>query len=245
MISRLVDIMLAATGVFSVRPEMIPAGVTPRTGVIFLHGIGRSNASMLLLQKACVQKGYATLNIDYPSRRYDIPTLARLLRPQVDEFMARYETCHLVGHSMGGLLIRAMFTHTEFRNSGAVITLGSPHHGSRVADVMCKIPIVRGWMGPALGDLREKDGFWQHLSPLWGSYHLSIAGNCSIDPICGFILKNEPHDGKVAVSSTMQSGVQHMTLPVSHVAMTLRSCVINAVVNKVEEFHMKNIDIPL
>jgi hypothetical protein len=57
-------------------------------GVVLLHGISRTALSFRKMQAALEAAGFATLNIDYPSRRYALEALAEHIRPAVALFAA-------------------------------------------------------------------------------------------------------------------------------------------------------------
>src|SRR5690348_14211051 len=59
-----------------------------REGVVLLHGIARSSASMRLMERACRRAGFLTLNVDYPSRKLPLEDLAAMMHPAVSAFAA-------------------------------------------------------------------------------------------------------------------------------------------------------------
>lgn len=73
--------------------------------VVLLHGLARTSASLNTMQEA----GYATANIDYPSREHAIEELAGIA---IEEGLAmcrsqeNIEKIYLVTHSLGGTLVR-------------------------------------------------------------------------------------------------------------------------------------------
>ncbi len=71
-------------------------------GVILLHGLGRTSASMEPLARTLRRDGHSVLNLDHPTRRAGIATLA----DHVEAASARWRAdgtgaLHLVGHSLG------------------------------------------------------------------------------------------------------------------------------------------------
>src|SRR3546814_7071633 len=75
--------------------------------VLLLHGLARTPRSMAGLARALEGAGYAIVNHGYPSRRHDIATLTAQLRAVLAGLPAIDGRTHIVGHSLGGLLIRA------------------------------------------------------------------------------------------------------------------------------------------
>jgi alpha-beta hydrolase superfamily lysophospholipase len=76
-------------------------------GVVLLHGIARSSASLKRLEQALRASGFATLKIDYASRSKPIAALADDIHPAIARFAERETPLHFVSHSMGGLVARA------------------------------------------------------------------------------------------------------------------------------------------
>src|SRR5690606_34995097 len=85
---------------------MLPAGVFAQDCVVLLHGLGRTDMSLLLMEEALRSLDFATVSDTYPSM--DQP---------IDELIAHVDTAaaqcgktdriHFVTHSMGGIVLRA------------------------------------------------------------------------------------------------------------------------------------------
>jgi len=73
-------------------------------GVILLHGIARTARSLRKFEKALRQVGFATLNLDYASRKKPLEALAEEIHLPVAAFAQHHGPIHFVAHSMGGLL---------------------------------------------------------------------------------------------------------------------------------------------
>jgi pimeloyl-ACP methyl ester carboxylesterase len=129
----------------------------------------------------------------------------------------RGDTVHLVGHSLGGVLIRAMLESHLPARLGRVVCLGAPLRGSRTAARLARVPGGRRLIGRCLSDVNACGGFsaWQD-----GVEAGSIAGSLPFG--VGRLLGpfREPNDGTVAVAETEIAGLaDHIVLPVSHVAL--------------------------
>ena len=129
----------------------------------------------------------------------------------------RGDTVHLVGHSLGGVLICAMLESRLPARLGRVVCLGSPLRGSRTAARLARWPGGPRLIGRCLADVHARGGFdaWRA-----GVEVGSIAGRIPLG--VGRLLGpfREPNDGTVAVAETVIAGLaDHVVLPVSHVAL--------------------------
>lgn len=188
--------------------------------IIFLHGIARTSASMRKLADFFANKGYKTINVDYPSTKFQLSELVEFVRPTVERAAhdAEEGRLHFVGYSMGGLLIRALLKRYRPHNLGRVVMFGTPNHGSEVADFVKKWPLYRRFYGPAgqqlITDQTEIAALFDKVD-----YELGIiAGDRSIDPVSSAIIGfNRPNDGKVSVESTKLAGAAgHIVIPATH-----------------------------
>jgi pimeloyl-ACP methyl ester carboxylesterase len=187
-------------------------------GVVLLHGISRTALSFRKMQLALERAGFATLNLDYASRRKALEALAEDIHPAIQRFADSIDTSvHFVGHSMGGLLARVYIGRYRPKRLGRVVMLGTPNGGSEIADRLKNFGAFRAFFGPAgqqLGTQRSAvdDAM---LPPI--DYPVGvIAGNRSIDPVAGTMLP-KPHDGRVSVANTRLDGMaDHIIVETSH-----------------------------
>ena len=187
-------------------------------GVILLHGISRTALSFRKMQAALEAAGFATLNIDYPSRRHALEALAEHIHPAVALFSAESEgQLHFVGHSMGGLLARVYISKYRPERLGRVVMLGTPNGGSEIADRLKNVALYRAWFGPAGAQLvTRRDAATSALFPPVDYPVGIIAGNRSIDPTSSLLLP-KPHDGRVSVENTKLDGMaDHTVIGASH-----------------------------
>ena len=122
---------------------------------------------------------------------------------------------HLVGHSLGGLVILKMLSrHPEFE-PGRVVFLGSPIHGSRAARKMQKIPGASTLLGKIKADLEK--GFD-------GSFAAREAGMIAGTRPVGLGLfvggLGGPGDGTVALAETRAEWLrEHYELDLTHTGL--------------------------
>jgi pimeloyl-ACP methyl ester carboxylesterase len=190
-------------------------------GVVLLHGIGRTHRWLKKLERALQQAGFATLNLDYASRKKPLDCLAADIDGPMRLFAA--ETCgslHLVGHSMGGLLARVYIAKYRPARLGRVVMLGTPNGGSEIADRLHDLALYRTYYGPAGQQLTTRlDPALSSLPP--PDYDVGIiAGNRSIAPVASLFRMPKPNDTMVSVASTGLDGMtDHVVVRASHAGL--------------------------
>ena len=109
--------------------------------VVLLHALGRTRRSMRRLDGALRREGFETRNLAYPSFAAPVPALGERVADRIRDAWpdgsgtgAGAPTLHLVGHSMGGILIRWMLAHRPPPRLGRVVLIAAPNKGSRLAD---------------------------------------------------------------------------------------------------------------
>ncbi|MEW1548132.1 esterase/lipase family protein [Streptomyces tsukubensis] len=139
-------LLLYPSGLTDERPAPSAAGSPPRP-VIMLHGFADNRSVFVLLRRSLARHGWRDLQcLNYSPLTCDIRAAARLLGRHVEEVCARsgQDGVDLVGHSLGGLIARyysqCLGGDLRVRN---VVTLGTPHSGTRVAPLASAHPIVR------------------------------------------------------------------------------------------------------
>ncbi|MBR0801051.1 alpha/beta fold hydrolase [Bradyrhizobium jicamae] len=187
-------------------------------GVVLLHGISRTARSFRRMELALQAAGFATLNLDYDSRRKSLGALADDIDPAIAPFASRLEgSVHFVCHSMGGLLARAYLARHRPPRLGRVVMLGTPNGGSEIADRLKNLAAYRAFFGPAGQQLvTSRDAATRALLPAIDYPTGIIAGNRSIYPITSIALPR-PHDGRVSVANTRLDGMtDHIVIRTSH-----------------------------
>ena len=180
--------------------------------MVLIHGLFMSGREMALLRRQLAVAGFSTRQFSYPSVRVSPAVAARLL----GDFVAGIEApvVHYVAHSLGGLVLRH-FLHgdADGRHPGRVVTLATPHQGSRAAQAIAQTALGRRLLGRSieqglLGDV-----------PAWPDQRALgvIAGSRGIG-LGRFLARLDlPHDGTVAAAETeLSAATDRITLPVSH-----------------------------
>ncbi|MCK1651932.1 alpha/beta fold hydrolase [Bradyrhizobium sp. 149] len=207
--------------------EVPQSGEARYPGVVLLHGIARTSASLIKLERALQASGFATLNIDYASRRKAIAALADDIHPEVARFAERDAPLHFVAHSMGGLVARAYIAKYRPDRLAGVVMLGTPNGGSEVADLLRGSRLYRAFYGPAGLELTTGATTGSDALPAVDYPVGVIAGNRFIDPVAGLFVLPKPNDGRVSVQSAMLAGMtDHITVKASHTGLPRRAIAI-------------------
>lgn len=189
-------------------------------GVVLLHGIARTARSLKKLERALQAAGFATLNIDYASRKRPIAALAEEIHPAIAPFAERDAPLHFVAHSMGGLVARAYLAKHRPARLGRVVMLGTPNSGSEVADLLRRTPLYRAFYGPAGLELTTALAGEPGSLPAVDYPVGIIAGDRFVDPVAGHLVLPKPNDGRVSTQSAMLAGMaDHLVVHATHTGL--------------------------
>jgi pimeloyl-ACP methyl ester carboxylesterase len=186
--------------------------------VVLLHGFAGLPVMNQPLARRLRRLGYETRLLGYDSWGKSLPEICGRLAPRLAMIAtAARGPLHLVGHSMGGLVARALIQRQRPANLGRVVMLGTPNSGSELADFAARWAITKAILGKAEPALitRRPAGFDALLGTV--DYPVGIvAGNRPISLGWSRLFPG-PHDGKVSVASTrLASAADHIVLPLAH-----------------------------
>ena len=186
--------------------------------VLLVHGLFMRATMLRPMMAQLRRRGYRCLALTYPTRKQTLHDSVAQHLPRIVEF-ADDAPLFAIGHSLGGLYIRHLHQQWPQRlAAGRVVTLGTPHLGSKVGRYFYERP----WRRRILGHCWEQglDGnapAWDAAIPL-----LSIAGTKAIGvgSALGIFAADEPNDGTVAVSETeLPQAAAFYRLHTSHSAL--------------------------
>ena len=205
--------------------------------IILIHGLFMNNLVMNYLRINLQNKGYYTLSFSYPTIRNSMQentaNLAKFI--ELQDFNKKYENLplHFVGHSLGGLLIRLLYEEYPHFFTGRIVTLGTPHQGSLIADLLQKNHFSNKLLSRAY--LHSLDG---NLPPWKGIVDLgSIAGTRAIG-IGNLFNLPEPNDGTVLEEETKLINMRdHTSINCSHTTLIYSRKVCNKIDNFLQHGH--------
>ena len=185
------------------------------TVVVYVHGLWLTGIEGSFLRKRLGNDLKAqTRAFSYASVASSISANARALGAFLNALNA--DTLHLVGHSLGGLVILKLFESGEGARlpPGRLVFLGSPLNGSRAALNLARVPFGKTLLGRGVKEelLTPRVRRWD------GQRELGvIAGNLSLGlgRLVGAF--GAPSDGTIFVEETQLAGItEHLIMPVSH-----------------------------
>src|SRR6204780_559621 len=133
------------------------------TLVVYVHGLWLSgNEAGILLRRLSRELNAKTRAFSYPSVTSNISDSAQALGKFLSQ--QRAETLHLVGHSLGGLVILKLFESGKGAQlpPGRIVLLGSPLNGSRAAQNLARLPFGKKILGRGVHEelLTERPRRW-------------------------------------------------------------------------------------
>ncbi|MFE9447243.1 esterase/lipase family protein [Streptomyces sp. NPDC006739] len=212
-------IMLYPTGLVQERRSPAPpapdgaAQLPVQSGppVLLLHGFIDNRSVFVLLRRSLAQHGRQRIeSLNYSPLTCDIRTAAELLGRHVEEICERTGSRRLdiVGHSLGGLIARYYVQRLggDLRVR-TLVTLGTPHSGTRVVPLANAHPIVRQMRPgsevmeeltrPAPGCRTRFVSFWSDLDSLMDPLETACVDHPDLD-----------------AQNIRVTGIGHLALPV-------------------------------
>lgn len=186
----------------------------PAETVLLLHGLWVGGLAMGWLSRALRGAGFATRVVAYRSMSGSPDEHVERLAQAVVE--ARDGRTHLLGHSMGGVVVLRYLLDRSPSGLGRVLLLGTPALGCKAA-----LAFERQAWGPVL--LGESLALWRARFPgaLDARFDVgAVAGSHAFGLGALFVPLPGPGDGVVRVDETRIPGLRdHIVLPVSHTGM--------------------------
>ncbi len=182
--------------------------------LLLAHGLGRTPLSLFGLSSALRRAGHHTRFFGYLPPLESLPRIVHRLAATLRDLSRSGEPVGLVGHSLGGLLLRMAIAEVPELRVHHLVMLGTPNSGTRTARLAWRwFPPFRLYTRDC-GRLLTSHGALANLPPLTVPFTL-IAGTSGPrgrwSPF-----GNEPNDGVVGVAETRLQGSEPQLFPAVH-----------------------------
>jgi pimeloyl-ACP methyl ester carboxylesterase len=187
------------------------------SAVVYVHGLWMVGAEGQLLRRRLRHEcGFDFYTFPYGSVRTPLGQIVEALGAMLQQLPGRQ--VHLLGHSLGGLIILECLRRYRIERPGRVVLLGSPLLGCRTAARLGRLRLARPLLGRAVCEqlLAPQPRRWtseRELGVISGSMPLGF----------GHLVRlrfGEENDGTIGVSETQIPGAKaYLTLPVSHLGL--------------------------
>src|SRR6185437_8380124 len=187
------------------RRHRIAASVTAMSvALVYVHGLWLGGGEAWWLRRRLARDLEAQESaFSYPSIAADVTTNAAALGAFLGA--TRADTLHLVGHSLGGLVILKLFEQGAGPDlpPGRIVLLGPPLRGSRAARNLARLPFGKKILGRGIQEeaLAVRDRCWSRRRELG-----VIAGDLGLGAGQLFGKLGAPSDGTVTVEETQIEG---------------------------------------
>ncbi|MGW3942317.1 esterase/lipase family protein [Streptomyces phaeochromogenes] len=199
------------TGTGKERGDTTRLPTPTRPPVVLLHGFIDNRSVFVMLRRSLAQHGRQQIeSLNYSPLTCDIRTAAELLGRHIEEICERTgrHEVDIVGHSLGGLIARyyvqCLGGDVRVRT---LVTLGTPHSGTRVVPLMNAHPIVRQ-MRPGSGVLDELCQPAPHCRTRFVSFWSDL--DQLMEPLETACIEHPD----LLVQNVRVSGIGHLALPV-------------------------------
>jgi pimeloyl-ACP methyl ester carboxylesterase len=181
--------------------------------ILLVHGLGRTPLSLFGLASALRRAGHHTRFFAYFPTLESLPRIVRRLTTRLHALAEAGRPVGLVGHSLGGLLLRLALVRVPELKVHHFVMLGTPNRGSRMARLAWRwLPfrVLTRECGRFLATLDESNPL-----PALSVPYSVIAGTRGPS---GRLLPfgSEPNDVIVSVAETTIDAARCTTRPVFH-----------------------------
>lgn len=217
-------ILLPAGKVVQVKNNHTPhTPLQKKHPVIMVHGLFHNCSAWFFYKHWLKQAGFPDSTSFFYSSAKPFETVAQELDAYLDNLFKKHPDVKpiLLGHSLGGLLIRNWIGHSEHsRKVAGVITLGAPMLGSKLATFsVIALGQQLGYNGALIRQIQETESIPQ--IPCYAIY----------SPVDNMVLPQHS-------VSTAPAGWQAVqTAPISHLAMLSHKPTAELAISYVRSFH--------
>lgn len=179
-----------------------------KSAVVLVHGIWMTPLEMGCLARRLRHCGFSVYRFGYASVRQSPQQNAR----QLQGFLAglKEDVVHLVGHSLGGIVLLHLFDQFPVQRPGKVVFLGTPLRGSALAKRIAASRLLRPLLGRAaergvLGDVPAWQGERETMM-------IAATRRMGLGTLLMPFALPSPSDGTVSVAETQATWLSHHRL---------------------------------
>jgi pimeloyl-ACP methyl ester carboxylesterase len=172
--------------------------------IVIVHGLGNNANTMRSITKYLNENSLPTIAITYPSTEARLEECAGYLN-EVLQSMDQVERFHLVGFSMGGLVIRSWLKHHDDPRLDRIVFIGSPHYGAELADRLLTSQAFTSLLGPGAMQLRSDSDAGSGALPVPNQEFAVIAGAAGTTMGMNPLIPGDD-DGMVSLASAKLAG---------------------------------------
>ena len=183
--------------------------------IVVVHGLWTPVLLMRWLGRRLRGHGYRVRYFGYPTVHGSVADAADRLADFIGH--GGDGRCHVVAHSLGGLVTLSLIHRHPDVRVGRIVALGTPFKGAYMARVVAGLPFGRTLLGRSLD--KALDG--RAPAEIPAGYEVGvIAGTNPVGPGLPFSRLERPHDGVVSVNETVIAGTRaHHSIPVTHLGL--------------------------
>ena len=190
-----------------------------RVRVLLIHGLGRTPLSLLGLARELRRDDHHPQLVGYIGAVESYNAIVSRVRSRLQAAARTGEPYAAVGHSLGGLIVRAALGDwpAELAAPRCVVMLGTPNRVPRLARHLRAWRLYR-WINGEAGQLLAQPEFFARLPA--PTVPLTVIAGTKGWPRAVSFFGGEPNDGVVAVAETrLGTAATVVELPASHTFM--------------------------
>lgn len=117
--------------------------VTKKDLIVLVHGFCKGAEDMQFWKEYLSSERAEIITPDLPTTHSSFEEcVEKLIRDIEVAQPEKYENLYFAGHSMGGLMLREYLQRKKPANARRLVCVGTPHYGSKLADIALWIPFA-------------------------------------------------------------------------------------------------------